>query len=117
MRAGVLLDRAEVRPELPRRRLAARGREGGVDAREERLAARAHQGGDERLPVLEVVVERAHRDAGVGGDRLHARREAVRGEHVLGGRQDRARGLLAQALAQPRVGRGGGSALKVRSSG
>ena len=72
-----------------------------VDARQQLGAPGLEQPGQQRLAIREVVVERADGDARQRGDLAHVRGvQALVGEHLLGGAEDRLRRGLADALSQ-----------------
>lgn len=86
--------RRDVREEPLDARLEPRAVIGGIARRggerlEEAHGALVEERAEDVLLLLEVVVDRADREAGARGDVLHARRgEAALGEHLLCGIQD-----------------------------
>ena len=105
-----------VRLEVPEERCGEAREQGGeglallldervVEARDQLDPAGRQHRVEERVPIFEVVVDRAHRDAGGRGDVLHPRPQALGGEDLLGGGDDGPGRLDAEALPQ---GGGGG---------
>jgi hypothetical protein len=74
--------------------------EHGVDGGPKILGMRRAQRLKQGMPVMKVIVEGAHRDAGFGGNALHARAVyALAGKHSLGGLENAgfSRGLQPDA--------------------
>src|SRR5205823_3309030 len=73
----------------------------GVELFRQLLAAAFDQLFEQCIPVLEMVVDGANRDAGAGGDLLHPRlAQTTRGEDLLGRGGDGARSLGAEPIPQ-----------------